>query len=133
MKRRTRYYLFGVGAVLVCLVGLLFFSRLFSADHRAYMLYMAALRGDSTKIKVLVWLGVDVNSATGSGAALHGAAYTGRTDIMEFLLQHGAQVDLPVKFGVTPLYVAREAHQSAAERLLLANGANPDTSHINPP
>ena len=64
---------------------------------------------------------------------MHFAAERGDIGLMRFLLAHGADINLPVKFGATPLYGAREYHQVIAERWLLAHGANPDTSHINPP
>jgi hypothetical protein len=40
---------------------------------------------------------------------------------------------LPAKFGITPLYFARTCHHPDAEQLLLAYGADRDTSRINPP
>jgi ankyrin repeat protein len=107
--------------------------RLMPADFRSRRLLNAAAENNTTKIKALLWLGADVNFSTGSGTALHGAAYNGNIPLMTFLIEHGATVDQAAKFGITPLWEARMNHQLAAEQLLLAHGANPDTSHINPP
>ena len=82
----------------------------------------------------LVLLGTNPNTIPhGTGGALHGAASTGNLKLMRFLLRHGADVNATVKFGITPLWEARRKGQREAESLLLANGANPDTSTINPP
>ena len=102
-------------------------------ESRGWQLVRASLEGNSWRAKLLVWLGTDVNFATGSGTALHGAAARGDLNLMRFLIAHGARVDEPVKFGATPLWEARLYHQKDAERLLLARGANPDTSHIHVP
>jgi len=105
-----------------------------SAEKRGRWLCQAAWADQTTKAKILVWLGTDVNSQPhGQESALHGAAYKGNTELMTFLIQHGAAVDQAAKFGVTPLWHAREKHQVAAEQLLITNGANPDTSGIDPP
>lgn len=104
-----------------------------SADKRGKWLREAAWTDHTVRAKLLVWLGTDVNYATGSGSALHGAAYKGNIELMSFLIRHGAVVDQPAKYGVTALWWARKNKQSEAEKLLLAHGANPDTSHIHPP
>ena len=104
-----------------------------SADKRGRWLHEAAWTNNLSRAKLLIRLGTDVNYSTGSGTALHGAAYQGNTEMITFLLQNGAAVDQRAKFDITPLWVARINKQSAAEQLLIAHGANPDTSHINPP
>ncbi len=82
----------------------------------------------------LVLLGTNPNAIPhGTGGALHGAASTGNLKLMRFLMSHGADVNATLKFGITPLWEARRKGQLGAERLLLASGANPDTSTINPP
>ena len=132
MKRRTKAVLL-VAIALLCIPALWIGARFSTVERRGWRLFEASLRGDLLAIKFMVWLGTDVNYVTGSGGAMHGAAFTGRTDIMEFLYRHGAQIDAPAKFGVTPLYEAHMYHQPAAERWLIAHGASTDFSHINPP
>jgi ankyrin repeat protein len=104
-----------------------------SADKRGRWLHEAAWRNNTARAKLLVQLGTDVNYTTGNGTALHGAAYQGNIELMTFLIQHGAIVDQRTKFNITPLWQARQSRQAAAEQLLLAHGANPDTSEVNQP
>jgi ankyrin repeat protein len=55
-------------------------------------------------IRVLVAAGVDVNGADTQGrAAAHGAAMWGLTEVVKFLHQNGAKLDVKDKRGFTPL------------------------------
>ena len=44
---------------------------------------------------------------------------------MRFLLDHGAEVDAPMKFGIIPLWEARQNDQDEAEKLLITHGVGP--------
>jgi hypothetical protein len=105
-----------------------------SEDWRERRLNRAAWSGDTRTAKILVRLGTAPDAIPhGCGGVLQGAVETGNLSLLEFLLEHGADVDRPAKFGVTALYVARSRSWTEAESLLLDHGANPDTSSINPP
>ncbi len=55
-------------------------------------------------VKLCVEQGVDVNAANSMGlTAVFGAANRGSNDIIEFLVQHGARLDVKDKEGRTPL------------------------------
>jgi uncharacterized protein len=57
--------------------------------------------------KLLVELGSDVNSAGEHGwTALHGAAYKGIDPIVQFLVEHGARLEVFDEYGQTPLSIA---------------------------
>ena len=57
--------------------------------------------------KLLVEHGVDVNAAGQYGwTALHGAAYQGLTDLIEFLVSKGANINEMDAFGQTPLSIS---------------------------
>jgi len=128
--KTQRWKLIGVTAALL-VAALLWFA---SADRRGRMLVRASWSGNNTLARCLVCLGTDPNKIPhGTGGALHGAAATGNLNLMRFLIHHGADVNARVKFGITPLWEARHSNQAEAEQLLLANGANPDTSSINAP
>ena len=133
MKRTVRTASLVMATLVVLLLLAAGVFRLMPSDFRGNRLLNAAAENNTTKVKLLLWLGADVNFSYGGGTALHGAAYNGNIPLMTFLLQHGATVDAAAKFGITPLWEARINHQLAAEQLLIAHGANPDTSHINPP
>jgi len=54
-----------------------------------------------------VGLGADVNSAGEHGwTALHGAAYKGVDGVVQFLIEHGAHIDVFDEYGQTPLSIA---------------------------
>ena len=58
-------------------------------------------------VKLLVELGSDVNaSGERNWTALHGAAYTGSNQIIQFLVGKGAKMDVMDEFGQTPLSIA---------------------------
>ena len=66
-------------------------------------------------VKLLVELGADVNAVSndvatnipGAGmTAMHGAALTGADDVIQLLADHGAKLDEPDYFGMTPLSIA---------------------------
>jgi ankyrin repeat protein len=55
-------------------------------------------------IKLLLAAGVDINAVDSRGqSALHGAAFWGKDQVVEFLAKNGAKLDLKDKKGFTPL------------------------------
>jgi ankyrin repeat protein len=89
--------------------------------------------GDAIEsIKLLLGAGVDINAANGTGqTALMGAALKGSDEIVKFLAEHGAKLDLKDKQGRTALDAAlglaggsggfdgsrKDVHESTAELL----------------
>jgi hypothetical protein len=58
-------------------------------------------------IKLLLARGLDINAADKRGrTALHGAALQGYDDVVRFLAEHGARLDVKDKQGFTPLDTA---------------------------
>jgi ankyrin repeat protein len=58
-------------------------------------------------LKLTVELGGDVNHVNRNGlTAMHGAAYTGADEIVQYLADKGARLDVNDKFGETPLSIA---------------------------
>ena len=58
-------------------------------------------------VKILVGVGADVNAIGENGwTALHGAAYGGDDGVIQFLVEHGAKMDVMDKYGQTPLSIA---------------------------
>ena len=118
--------------ISVILLGAILF-RCMPTEFRGHRLWRASCDGDLFRVRLFLLLGADVNYTCGSGSPLHAAAYNGDVKLIKILLSHGAIVDKEAKFGITPLYEARSNRHLEAERLLLSQGANPDTSHIHPP
>jgi len=57
--------------------------------------------------RLLVELGADVNAVgENKWTALHGAAYTGADEMVQFLVEKGAKVNLKDAFGQTPYSIA---------------------------
>jgi ankyrin repeat protein len=94
-------------------------------------------------VKIAVELGADVNGTNDIGeTALHGAAYVGANDIVQFLVEKGAKVDAENVYGQTAWTIAaevmtagvakdkdlrpRNSHQNTAD-LLVKLGAKPLT------
>ena len=58
-------------------------------------------------VKILAGSGANVNAVGENGwTALHGAAYCGDDGVIQFLVEHGAKMDVMDKFGQTPLSIA---------------------------
>jgi ankyrin repeat protein len=59
-------------------------------------------------IKLCLDAGIDVNAADNRGqTAMHGAAFQGFDDVVKFLAEHGARLDVKDKQGKTPLDSAK--------------------------
>ena len=99
-------------------------------------------------VRAAVELGGDVNAANDIGdTAIHGAAYVGANDIVQFLVDKGAKVDAENVYGQTAWTIAaevmtaglakdkdlrpRNSHQSTAD-LLVKLGAKPLTTPETP-
>ncbi len=93
-------------------------------------------QGALAAVKMLVEMGADVNavSADCSWTALHGAAYIGANDIIQYLVDKGAKLDIKDEMGQTPLTIAegdpnwlsddhdRKQHPSTAELIRKLGG-----------
>jgi ankyrin repeat protein len=96
-------------------------------------------------MKICLDKGVDINAATDKtlNTALHAAAGQGTDDIVQFLADHGAKLDLKDNKGRTPMDVALglkadavgvEVHQSTADllRKLMGPAATTTTAQLTP-
>eukprot|EP00698_Gefionella_okellyi_P009498 TRINITY_DN241_c0_g1_i1.p1 TRINITY_DN241_c0_g1~~TRINITY_DN241_c0_g1_i1.p1 ORF type:complete len:841 (+),score=235.34 TRINITY_DN241_c0_g1_i1:96-2525(+) len=72
----------------------------------------------------IIQRGAQVNAIGAQGAALHYAVQKNRVDYVEFLLKHGANVDLPAGLGRTPLHVAVSEKLDTVCDVLVSHGAN---------
>ncbi len=97
-------------------------------------------------IQLCLNAGVDVNAVDNQGdAALHGAAQKGYDQVVQFLVDHGAKLDIKDKKGHTPLDAAnglmgnggfdgsrRDVHESTAALLRKLMGG-PEAKSVQPP
>jgi uncharacterized protein len=98
-------------------------------------------------LKLCLDAGVDVNAADTQGqTALHGAAQKGWDQVVQFLADHGAKLDIKDKKGRTPLDAAmgllgnggfdgsrRDVHESTAALLRKLMGLPAEASAAQPP
>jgi ankyrin repeat protein len=86
----------------------------------------AAMRGDQTAVRALLKKGADVNQSQGDGmTALHWAAASGDTGLMETLLYAGANVRATTRLGgYAPMHVASQSGHALAIATLVKGGAD---------
>lgn len=99
-----------------------------SVEYKEF--FNAVSEGDIERLKtaLLPSLNINVNALEADRlqgrAALHMAAQTGNVSAIQFLLTHGAEVDLRNSEGETPLHEAAFSAQPKAIRALLDAGAD---------
>lgn len=98
-------------------------------------LFIASGCNDLDEVQKLVESGLDVStrntkeptSATFNGrTALHYAANQGSLSVINYLINHGADVNAKNGKGYTPLYYAASYNKAEAVSLLLTKGADPN-------
>lgn len=93
-------------------------------------IFKAAEAGDICRVQDLIAQGADVNklrdSCCWSQTPLYYAAEKGHRDIVQLLLDHGADVNLKNEIGHTALYEAAETGRTEAVQILLEMGARVD-------
>jgi ankyrin repeat protein len=81
-------------------------------------LLLAAGSRQIEAVKLLVELGADVNEAPKGKSALHTATRLGANDVIQYLVEHGADLTVRDVFGRTPLEEAEfEAPKPTIELL----------------
>ena len=94
-------------------------------DYHYTALILAAIRGHSTSIEVLIQHGADVNIKNSNGnTALIQAADNGRLTSVDILLQHCADANIQNDSGYTALVYAANANHSDCVNMLLQNNAD---------
>jgi ankyrin repeat protein len=92
-------------------------------------LIVAADKGDSTQLQMLIRRGANVNATTYEGVTpLMFAALNNHIAIVKILLKNGAKNDIRTIDGKTALILSIEAGNIEVAELLIRNGADPDIS-----
>lgn len=94
-------------------------------------LYEIMRRDDADAMDKLIRDGLDVLEPTFNRnyPAMHWAAACNAVNVMEKLMEHGIECDMPARFGgVTPLIMATTNCATEAALFLLEHGASPNTA-----
>jgi ankyrin repeat protein len=109
-------------------------------DDLANALSIGAFRGDCAIVQLLLDFGADPNARpSGHWPAIYCAIEQQALNMVRLLAKHGADVNLPIENGFTPLHLAvdiegdsawQRGESASAEltALMLALGANPRTT-----
>jgi ankyrin repeat protein len=84
---------------------------------------MAITAGNEAMVRLLVKHRADVNRLSMAGSALGNAAYTGNMNIVKYLVENGAKLDMPVNGDGNPLMQAFRRNHPEVVRYLLDKGA----------
>ena len=112
---------------------LLFCGCIASESSKQTKFALASVRGDFPLVKQLFESGgIEINAVNGKiGPALAGASYGGHKEVVQFLLDNGADINIRDENGTTPLMNAVIGEKTEIVKLLLERGANPNLSVIN--
>lgn len=100
-------------------------------EHGLTALHLAASRGYSEIVKILIAEGVDLDVDKSGHTALHLAASNGHEMIMQMLLTAGADIEARGEDDDTALHMAVEENHAATVQVLLAAGANIEAQDDN--
>ena len=92
-------------------------------------LVTAVTKQDTQTARALLAEGVDVNAPAVDGStALHWAVHRGAHELVDLLIDAGADVTVANRYGVRPLSLASVNGNADVIEALLEAGANPNTS-----
>lgn len=91
--------------------------------HGLPLLYYPAIGGEKAIAEFLLSNGADINAGEGGNTALHGAVLFHQIEMVGWLLDHGARVEVLDFKGKTPLALALEKDFEDVAALLHERGA----------
>ena len=116
-----------VSAFLVTIaVSLTLFGARWIYENRQGLYGAAAYDGDVTRMRLVEFLGIDINIPNCSRCPLPlvQAAWGGHREAVDFLLARGADINEAGNFDKTPLMMASFSGNTDTVRLLLERGAD---------
>ena len=113
--------------VLIC------FSCVSSESSKQTEFALASARGDYASVKQLFESGnIKIDAINGKiGPALVSASYGGHKEIVQFLLDNGANINIRDEKGTTPLMNAVIGEKTEIVKILLERGADPNLYVVN--
>ena len=128
----------GYSALLTYLLEHGYVDELHKVDSWGYTpLSWACDYGEISSIDRLLKAGANVNhpAENGGPSALWAAAFSGHTNIVQYLLEYGAEVNWQIEDRGTPLYTAASTNSMEVVRILLQHDADVNLKgglHIRP-
>lgn len=123
-----------VGVVtIILLMALVGFGVVFSAQFPFSQLHYAAYRGDISAVRSELAAGEDIDDGASSynwfgmeptDTPLTLACASGETEVVQFLIDSGADLEIQNSFGATALHMAISSGSIVCVSLLLENGAD---------
>ena len=103
--------------------------------NNEHLLAEAAYSNNLTEVERLLELGADINLASNEddNAPIIAAAQKGHIELVQYLIDEGADVNRRNSIGESALYVAGIAGHKDIVRLLLNNGADPNVMTMTGP
>jgi pectate lyase len=92
--------------------------------------HLAAYIGDLAKVKAFIQEGIDINTKVRQRTPLHYAAREGRTEIVELLLENGADVNAGAYLNRTAAEFAMQGNHNEIVELLVSKGADIPPLHL---
>lgn len=91
----------------------------------------AASSGSLFKLRIIELLGVDISEpVAGENPLIISAAWTGRTNLIQYLLSLGTYIETKDKYGGTALSRAAQMGHTETVRMLLDEGADANVQDI---
>lgn len=87
-------------------------------------IHLAARKGDLEKVRRFIEEGADINAKKGGETPLFSALDAGKSDVAQFLIAQGADINAPGFGGLTPLFPACVDGKKEVIELLISKGAD---------
>lgn len=133
---------YGLIAIFFIIAAVFFDHLIHSRNSKKYLpepytgseIHLAAMQGDIEMVKSILSENPKLLTQTDryGNYPLHLAAYKGHTEIVQFLILQGADVNVRNDFGGTPLLVASYAGETGVVKVLIASGADTNLAIKDP-
>ena len=87
-------------------------------------LWFAARQGNLERVRELIDAGADINGVGLAQTPLMGAIFNGKHEVVDFLIENGANVNPEITDGTTPLVMAVFKNDARMVKRLIEAGAN---------
>ncbi len=102
-------------------------------SKESYSAFFMAIENQCVDVvRVFIKKGINVNNRDGGVVSIWSAAQVGNIEIIQLLIEQGADLNSPNFFSGTPLYIAAFNGHLEAVKMLIENGANIEEGNWQP-